>query len=272
MLQKPCNLKDLGPDLIRPGDPPPYRIVNEAGRAAALLVCDHAGRNIPAHMDNLGLGIKALGRHIAYDLGAAEVCRRLAEALDAPAVMAEYSRLLIDCNRPPGDPQSIPEASDGHAIPGNQGLDDASRQARLDSFFRPYHQAVAGMLERKQRRGPAPALFSIHSFTPRLGGKGRHCDIGVLWNRDPRLAAPLMEKLRSMPEGLGVGDNEPYSGREIAYTINIHGGGGGLPNCAVEIRQDLLEGESGVKRWSAILAQALADVLAMDSLHHVERF
>ncbi len=269
---EPCNLEDRGADLIRAGDPPPYRIVNEAGRAPMLLVCDHAGRNIPAHMDNLGLGAKALERHIAYDIGAAGVCRRLAETLGAPAVLAGYSRLLVDCNRPPDDPQSILETSDGQAIPGNLGLDGAGRRARLDSFFRPYHRTVAWMLGQKQRHRPAPALFSVHSFTPSLDGKGRHCDIGVLWNRDPRLAAPLMEKLRSMPEGPRVGDNEPYSGREIAYTIDIHGGGGGLPNCAVEIRQDLLETESGIERWSTILARALADVLAMDDLHRIERF
>ncbi len=263
MLLEPSNLKDPDDGLIRPGDPPPYRIVNEAGRAPVLLVCDHASRNIPAHMNNLGLGELALDRHIAYDIGGEGVCRRLAEALDAPAVLAGYSRLLVDCNRPPGDPQSIPEASDGQAIPGNLGLDDDGRQARLDYFFWPYHRAVAGMLARLRRRGPAPALFSIHSFTPSLGGEDRYWDIGVLWNRDQRLAAPLMEKLRSMPGDIHVGDNKPYSGREIAYTIDTHGGAGGLPNCAVEIRQDLLENESGIERWSAILARALADVPAM---------
>jgi len=259
-------------DLIHPGDPPPYRIVNQGGEAPVLLVCDHASRKIPAHLNNLGLDQSALDRHIAYDIGAAAVTRRLSEALGAPAVLAGYSRLLIDCNRQPGDPHSIPETSDNHAISGNANLTGAEVENRHDAFFWPYHRAIAETLSRLRRRGPVPAFFSIHSFTPSLGGEDRYWDIGVLWNRDPRLAVPLMEKLRAFEDGLHVGDNEPYSGREIAYTLDIHGGAGGLPNCAVEIRQDLLETEAGIERWSEILSEALGHVLAMDNLHRVERF
>jgi len=259
--------------LIGPGDPPAFEVLNPDGAASMLLVSDHASRAIPASMNNLGLDAAVLDRHIAWDIGAAELTRRLSERLDVAAVLAGYSRLLIDVNRQDGDPASIPENSDQTVIPGNQGLTEAEQRQRVDSFMRPYHIAIADSLAHLWRRGPAPAVFSIHTFTPSLGGEDRYWHIGVLWNRDPRLAAPLMEKLKAVDGGsLHVGDNEPYSGREIAYTIDMHAGAAGLPNCAVEIRQDLVESPDGIERWADILTDAFTDILADDTLHRVEHF
>lgn len=260
-------------NLIGPGDPPAFELVNKDGAASMLLVCDHASRAIPAAMGTLGLNQEALDRHIAWDIGAAGLTRHLSDRLDAAAVLAGYSRLLIDVNRQDGHPASIPEVSDEIVIPSNRALSETEQRRRVDSFFRPYHSAIADGLAHLWRRGPAPAMFSVHTFTPSLAGEDRYWHIGVLWNRDPRLAAPLMEKLKRVEGGsLHVGDNEPYSGREIAYTIDMHGGAAGLPNCAVEIRQDLVESPDGVKRWAAILADAFTDILADDKLHRVEHY
>ncbi|NQU56327.1 MAG: N-formylglutamate amidohydrolase [Rhodospirillales bacterium] len=259
--------------LIGENDPPPYTVLNPDGKASMLLICDHASRAFPQAMNRIGLEQSALEKHIAWDIGAAEVTRKLSEKLDAAAVLAGYSRLLIDVNRQPGDPGSIPEISDGTMVPGNANLSEDEQLERVESFFWPYHHALANTLAHLWRRGPAPALFSIHSFTPSLAGEDRFWDIGVLWNRDPRLAVPLLDKLKNADGGgFHVGDNEPYSGREIAYTIDFHAGAAGLPNCAVEIRQDLIETAQGAEHWAGVMADAFVDILAQASLHKVEHF
>lgn len=257
--------------LIGPGDPPPFEIVNAGGRAPVLLVCDHASNRIPAAMQQLGLGDDAFERHIAYDIGALALTRLLSLQLDAPAVLSGYSRLLIDCNRQPGDPQSIPEVSDGVLVPGNAALEEPEQVARAESFHWPYHHAIDKVFAHLRRVGPEPLLFSIHTFTPSLGGQERFWDIGVLWNRDPRIAVPLIDLLRRHPN-LNVGDNEPYSGKDIAYTINLHAGSAGLANAAVEVRQDHCETKGKLERWAQILGDALRTISAMDNLHVVEHF
>jgi predicted N-formylglutamate amidohydrolase len=259
--------------LIGENDPPAFTVLNPEGKASMLLVCDHAAPAMPQQMDHLGLDESTLDKHIAWDIGAAEVTRRLSQKLDAAAVLAGYSRLLIDLNRQPGDPGSIPEISDATTVPGNVSLSESAQLERVESFFWPYHHALANTLAHLWRRGPAPALFSIHSFTPSLAGKDRYWDIGVLWNRDPRLAVPLLDKLKQADGGgYHVGDNEPYSGREIAYTIDLHAGAAGLANCAVEIRQDLIETAAGAEHWAGVMADAFAEILAQPNLHKVEHF
>ena len=257
--------------LIGPDDPPPFDVCNPTGTAPILLVCDHASRAVPAALAGLGLSRDKFDLHIAYDIGAGDVTRRLAQKLNAPAVLAGFSRLVVDCNRAPGDPTMIPEVSDQVAVPGNQGLDAAAVVARLHGLFWPYHGMIAEMLVRMRRSGPPPVLFSVHSFTPRLGGVERYWDIGTLWNRDARVAAPLIAGLRAH-EDLHVGDNEPYSGRDLAYTLDVHGTAAGLANCAVEIRQDSLIGDAAAERWADLLAEALRPVLADGSANRVERF
>ena len=230
--------------LIAPDDPPVLKTVNRDGRADLQLICDHASRTVPRGLARLGLDDAYFHQHIAYDIGAAEVTRLLAGALDAPALLAGYSRLVIDVNRPPGHPESIPEASDGVPIPANQGLSEADQEERVEALFEPYHDAIHEGLAHLWRRGKPPALFSIHSFSPDYGDDHRPWDVGVLWNRDPRIARPLIEKLSA--QGLHVGDNLPYSGRELAYTINLHGASAGLANCVVEINQDQVADPEGV--------------------------
>ena len=258
-------------DLIGPNDPPPFEVYNPEGSAPLLLICDHARPAIPEALGDLGLPPEKLHLHIAYDIGAANVARLLARRLDAPAVLSGYSRLIADCNRAPGDPTMMPAVSDNLPIPGNGDLAEDAIFGRLDTFFWPYHRAVAHMMARLWRRGPPPALFSVHSFTPSIDGQDRHWDIGVLWNRDPRMALHLIERLRAHDD-LHVGDNEPYSGRDLAYSIDCHGAAAGLASCAVEIRQDHLETVAEATHWASLLGDALEDILGEESLHRVERY
>ncbi len=250
-------------------DPPPVRLLNPQGRASLILVCDHASNVIPAGLHDLGLQAAALSQHIAWDIGAAEVVRRLAQWLDAPAVLSGYSRLLIDCNRVPGHPESIPAYSDGVFIPGNRDLSDAEADWRLETFFWPYHHAITTAIAHLWRHGRVPAVVSIHSFTPQLnGGPPRPWQVGILWNRDLRLALPVLQWLRARPE-LCVGDNEPYSGRDVGYTLETHAGAAGLPHVEFEIRQDLLADAAGCDYWAQLIAAVLREALADQSVHQV---
>ena len=270
MKSVPPPAPPTGP-LINPGEPPAVERVNPDGAAPLLLICDHASNRVPRSLNGLGIDPAQLRRHIAWDIGAGAVARGLAERLNAPALLAGYSRLAIDCNRAPDDPQSIPEKSDGTPIPANLGLGPADRQARVEALFLPYHAAIAADIDRLRRRGPVPVLFSVHSFTTSLNGQARPWDAGVLWNRDPRVAVPLIAAL-SADRSLCIGDNLPYSGRELAYSLNRHGGAAGLPNCAIEIRQDRVADAPGVAEWIDRLADALKEILAVDGLHRVAAY
>lgn len=263
----PCGDLLLGPD-----DPPPYELVNEAGAAPVLLVCDHASRAVPAALDRLGLDEALLLRHIGWDIGAAEVTRGLAARLDAPAVLAGYSRLVVDCNRDLDDPSAMPSESDGVAVPGNEALPVEARRRRADAIYWPYHRAIAARLDRLAAEGRAPAMLSIHSFTPVMNGFVRPWHVGVLWDADPRIAVPLLRNLRADAD-LVVGDNEPYSAKEPAgYTVRAHAVSAGLPHVAIEIRQDLIDTAAGARHWAEILAAALEPILAAPELYAAQRF
>jgi predicted N-formylglutamate amidohydrolase len=256
--------------LIGTGEPPPFRVLNPKGRARLLVVCDHASRRIPTALNNLGLDELALGRHIASDIGAGDVAEALSVRLDAPAVLAGYSRLVIDCNRGLNDPTSILAVSDGEFIPGNQGLGEAERGERVRQFFKPYHDAIRRRLQGFERRGIVPAFIAVHSFTPIFKKVRRPWQIGVLWDADPRIPVPLIDDLRA--QGVTVGDNEPYSGKAPAdHTVDHHAEGGGLPHVSIEIRQDLVDHPEGVERWARILGDTLERILADEGLYRQYR-
>jgi len=255
--------------LLEAGDPAPFEVVNPGSTRPVLLICDHAGRHIPRALESLGLDNADLHRHIAWDIGAAAVTRRLAERLGACAVLANYSRLVIDLNRVPGAADSMPSVSDGTPIPGNQALSEADEEARIAALFTPYHAEITNRLHHLWRAtGQAPVLFSVHSFTPTMkaGGTPRPWHIGVLWDCDGRLAVPLMEALAHDP-ALIVGDNEPYSGWVVSYTVAAHAGSAGLARAAVEIRQDLIATDEGAADWADRLAAILETVLADPGLY-----
>jgi len=248
--------------LIGPEDPPPFNIYNEGGSAPVLLVCDHASAAFPAAMHQLGLADWVLEKHVACDIGAALVTRHLADRLDAPAVLSGYSRLIVDLNRQLHDVSAFIQVSDGIAIPGNLDLDEQEKQERVDSFFKPYHDAISRQLDQFEAHGETPAFVSIHTCTPVFNNVVRHCHIGVMWDQDERIPVPLMEALRSKPE-LSIGDNEPYSGRHPHdFTIDYHAESAGLPCVGIEVRQDLVSTPEGVRKWADILADAFEAVLS----------
>jgi len=263
---------DAFPELLTAADPPPVEHVNAGGKAPVLITCDHASRRVPKSLHNLGLDAASLKLHIGWDIGAAEVSRDLARQLDAPAILAGYSRLVIDCNRDLDDPTSMPATSDGVAVPGNKDLSAAAKARRAEALFKPYHRAVETALDRFAARGVHPAVLSIHSFTPVMNGFARPWHIGILWDKDPRMAVPVLAALRREP-GLVVGDNEPYSAREPAgYTMRTHAEKRGLPHLNVELRQDLLASEAGTAEWAKRLVRVLTPILEDPALYHAKRY
>jgi predicted N-formylglutamate amidohydrolase len=248
--------------LIGPGDPPPFMTYNEHGRAPVLLVADHASPFFPAAMNQLGLADWVLERHVAWDIGSDQLTRFLADELDAQAVLAGFSRLIVDPNRKLDDPTAFIEVSDGIAIPGNLDLDEEQKALRVQSFFQPYHDTITARLDSMRARTAAPALISVHTCTPVFDRVVRPWHIGIMWDRDARIPVPLMENLRRM-DGICIGDNEPYSGRHPHdFTVDFHAERTGLPHVGIEVRQDLVSDDPGARKWAGILATALQPVLA----------
>ncbi|TRW17848.1 N-formylglutamate amidohydrolase [Glacieibacterium frigidum] len=215
------------------------------GHASLLLVADHAARAVPPGLD-LGVDAHVLDTHVAVDLGVAELTAALAVVLDAPAILGVVSRLVVDLNRPPE--AAIPVESDGIAIPGNR-IDAAARAARLAEWHAPYHGAIEAHLDAR----PPRLIVSVHSFTPALSSRAepRPWPVGILYNEDDRAARIALPLLRAA--GLNAGDNQPYSGRDLNYTMDRHAEARGLPYLGIEVRQDQLGDAAGVARWAAIL-------------------
>ena len=235
---------------------------NDHGRAPVLLVADHASPFFPAAMNQLGLADWVLERHVAWDIGSDQLTRYLADALDAQAVLAGFSRLIVDPNRKLDDPTAFVQVSDGIAVPGNLDLDEEQKALRVQSFFQPYHDAITARLERFRTKAIVPAFISVHTCTPVFDRVVRPWHVGVMWDQDPRIAEPLMDHLRRM-DGVCIGDNEPYSGRHPHdYTVDFHAEPGGLPHVGIEVRQDLVADDRGAREWADILAAGLRPILA----------
>jgi predicted N-formylglutamate amidohydrolase len=243
--------------LLGEGDPAPVRVLRPTGQSEFFLTADHAGRAIPRQLRNLGLPERELERHIAWDIGIAGVSEQLAQALDATAVLQAYSRLVIDCNRQPGWASSIPQISELTAIPGNHSIPPAEREARRREIFLPYHQRITELLDRRSAAGRRTVLIAMHSFTPVFKGEPRNIEIGVLYNRDRRLADILLDLLRAQRD-LTVGDNAPYAITDTSdYTVPMHGERRFLPHVEIEIRQDLIGDDAGQAAWASRLARLL---------------
>ena len=256
--------------LIGRDDPPPFVVLHEHGESPALVVCDHASRAFPKAMQRLGLPLLQTWEHIAWDISAGELARGVSNALDAPAVLAGYSRLIVDCNRRPDDPEAFRKVSDGWTIPGNQDLGEFERRVRLGCFFDPYHEAIAAMLGGFRSRGVVPLFVSVHTFTPQMAGDAeRPWHVGVLWDKDEESARRMIAGLRSI-EGLVVGDNQPYSGKHPSdYTIDHHAETAGLPHLCLEVRQDQLESPAGVERWVRILSRLIREIVEDEELRRL---
>jgi predicted N-formylglutamate amidohydrolase len=248
--------------LLKADEPPPVTTYNADGGSPLLLVADHAGRTVPRALGRLGVAPPDFERHIAFDIGIAGVGRMLADALGATLIQQIYSRLVIDCNRPPGAPTSIPEISELTPIPGNVGLSEADREARAGAIFWPYHRRIEAELERRRLAGEPTALIALHSFTPVFKGAARPWHVALLYNRDRRLADRLLT-LFGREQDLVVGDNQPYFVSDTTdYTIPAHGERRGLPHALIEIRQDLIADDSGQRKWAGTLARVLPQAYA----------
>lgn len=242
--------------------------------APALIVCDHASNAFPPEYGDLGLPAGARARHIAYDIGAAEVTRALAVKLGAPAVLSTFSRLLIDPNRGVDDPTLVMRYSDGAIVPGNAKADAAEIALRTELYWRPYRDEVATMVEAMTAAARPPVLLSIHSFTPNWRGVARPWKIGLLWDCDTRIARPLLDALAAESD-LGpeaVGDNEPYDGALKGDTVNSIATARGLANALIEIRQDLIAEVAGAEAWAERLARLLRPILADPSVREAQHF
>lgn len=230
-------------------------VVDGANRGGRWLVtCDHATNSVSEAVipgGDLGIMAADMGRHIAYDIGAAGLSRHLARLLDSPAILSDFSRLVIDPNRGTDDPTLLMKIYDGTIIPANRHADAAEVERRLNLCYRPYHDAYAEMAAR-----PGIGICAVHSFTPRLNGRGmRPWQVGILWAGDDRVAGPLIRRLRDL--GLTVGDNEPYSGHLPGDSIDRHALAFGRPNVLVEVRNDLIRDEAGQREWAERLAPVL---------------
>jgi predicted N-formylglutamate amidohydrolase len=244
-------------DLLATDEPSPVRILQPGGLSDFFLTADHAGRLIPRALGKLGLDEIELGRHIAWDIGIAAVTEALSDMLDATAVLQSYSRLVIDCNRAPDHPTSIPTVSEATAIPGNAGLTEEARTARRQAIFDPYHAAIVDLLDRRVTAGRRTVLVAMHSFTPVFKNVIRMVEIGVLYHHETPLSRIMLDLLRAEGD-LVVGDNEPYAITDTSdYTAPVHGEARGLNHVEIEIRQDLIAGSGGQASWAERMARLL---------------
>jgi predicted N-formylglutamate amidohydrolase len=254
------RLNEMPDSLLAADEPAPVTVHNENGPSPFLIVADHAGNSIPRALGRLGVPETECERHIAWDIGIGAVCRLVADALGATLVQQNYSRLVIDCNRTPGSETSIPEISELTPVPGNMGLSEGQRAARVRGIFKPYHDRIETELDRRRQASRPVALIAMHSFTPVFKGVARPWHAGVLYNRDPRFAQLLIALLKR-EDGLVIGDNEPYSVTDASdYTIPVHGERRGLHHVAIEVRQDLITGDKGQWAWGRLLGRLLPRV------------
>jgi len=245
--------------LLAADEPPPFIELRRQGRSNFVIVVDHAGRLIPRRLNDLGLPASELQRHIAWDIGALAVARRVSETLDAPLVAQNYSRLVIDCNRDPQVATSIPRTSESIDIPGNIDLSDADIAARCSEIFEPYHRQVRSLLDERAAAGRPTILVAQHSMTDVYLGVRREMHAAILYNRDRRFAGLMLDSLRREP-GLVVADNQPYFVSDATdYSIPRHGEARGLPHVEIEIRQDLVSDDAGQTAWADRIARALRE-------------
>jgi predicted N-formylglutamate amidohydrolase len=247
--------------LLSPDDPQAVRVERPNGGSPIFLTCEHAGREIPRKLNGLGVHVSELERHIAWDIGAENVAHHLSLMLDATLVVQTYSRLVIDCNRALHRHDSIPAVSDNTVIPGNQNLHPVDAAARATEIFQPYHRGITHALDERQRKGRSSILVAVHSFTPVFDGVERPWHVGLLFNRDDRLARILKDLIGEHAD-LCMGNNEPYAiSDETDYTIPVHGERRGIPHIEFEIRQDLIATEKGQREWAGYLGNWLSESL-----------
>ena len=241
----------------------PFVKVAAAASGPVLLLCDHASNRVPDFVNGGDLGLSAhdMGRHIAYDVGAAGLTRKMAGLMGAPALLSNFSRLVIDPNRGADDPTLVMRLNDGSIIPANRHVDAAEVTRRRDTLYTPYHDAITAQIDQMQADGHTPHILSIHSFTKQfLGRPVRPWQAGILWDTDDRIARPLISALEAEGD-LTVGDNQPYSGQLRGDCMYRHGTMRGLPHVLIEVRNDLIETPDGQAEWAARLVRLITPLI-----------
>jgi predicted N-formylglutamate amidohydrolase len=246
-------------------------ILNADATGGLVIICEHASNHIPPVFKNLGLDQKHLEEHIAVDIGAEAVTRAMAEMMGVTAIIARVSRLVIDCNREVDHETLVPAASDKIFIPGNTGLTPEAIATRRQAYYEPFHQACDQIIKGQLKAGEIPLVIGMHSFTNVMNGFVRPWQIGFLWNKDPRLAEAMMG-LMERETDLTIGNNEPYSGKDLYYTMNRHGTAHGLPQTTIEIRQDLLKKPAMIREWAALLADTLDECMHRDDVKAIRHY
>lgn len=240
--------------LLSESDPLPAEVINAASDHPLLLVCEHAGKAVPNALDGLCVAEKDRDSHVFWDIGAEAVTRIMADSLGAPAILQPYSRLVIDCNRPPDAPDAMPETNHGVQVPGNRALNDTARAARIAEIFDPFQASV----ERHLNRQPRKIVLSIHSFTPFLSGEPRPWHVGFLFRQDVQTSEHLARFIADAQPELTIGMNQPYQVDDASdWFVPQHGETSGLPHSLIEIRNDLIGDAAGQQKWADILIAAI---------------
>jgi predicted N-formylglutamate amidohydrolase len=235
---------------------PAYTLSREDSDHPLILVCEHASRFIPAGLNDLGLSHEAAREHIAWDIGALALAEGLSRALGATLLAANYSRLLVDLNRPLQAPDSIPAQSEIYQVPGNRDLDEATREYRRQSLFEPFHSRLTDLIDERVAQGRTVRVVGIHSFTPVYHDQPRALEVGVLFGKGVEYAQRLIDGLRRHP--LKVAGNEPYKINPLGdMTVPVHGDARGLESVLIEVRNDLLRTPENVRRFTEYLAPLL---------------
>lgn len=250
--------------LLQAGEPQPFRVENERGRGVGLIISDHASNRVPRALKDMGLKKADLKKHIAWDIGAEDATLHIARTLDMPAILAQYSRLVVDLNRDPQHEECVPAVSDRIAVPANENLSKKARDQRLKEVYWPYQNKIGKLLDRFVKKKQVPMLFSIHSFTPVMQGFRRPWHISLLWNKEEKIARRIVQAIRRAHPNLLVGENEPYTligDRFKGSTIWRHAEERGLPYIFVEFRQDLVDTRQKAVQWANLLLEASRPVL-----------
>lgn len=262
--------KNTAKKLLRKGEQGAFHTLHAKGKGRCVIICDHASNLVPKALDNLGLSKKDLQKHIAWDPGTADIGRYMGRALDAPLILAGYSRLVVDLNRGHTNKDCMRKVSDGIKIPGNKKLTVAQKKQRLDALFWPYHGEIDRRIEKFLKAGVTPVLISIHSFTPVMGGFKRPWHIGVMWNKHSKLAKKLAANLRKNNPKLVIGENEPYSMKDKAIgkdSIRRHAGRFKLPYIILEFRQDLVSTKKGALKFAKIFYKSVKPMLDDEKIY-----
>ena len=260
---KGLKIKKLDETLLAPDEPAPFIILNPDAVVPVLLVCDHASHRFPRSLGTMGLDYLNRHSHVVHDIGAGALVEMLANNLGVTAVLCQYSRLIVDCNRELVDHNAFLKFNDGVDIPANHNLRSNEKEKRVSEIYWPYHNAIEGQIGRLKDQGINPVFISVHSFSPVINGEARKWEIGVLWDKDSTTAEFFLSNLGEA--GYFVGDNKPYSGKDPEdFTIDHHAEPSGLPHVGIEIRQDLIHHSDGIKRISGILQKTINLVAMQD--------